>query len=457
MYKFLKTLSIISIGLILLGTIAFAEDTRILKFGNHLQFGSVEIGDSVSRDLTLYNEGNATLHISKLRFHKRIETVYAGDWSGDIEPGESKSISITFTPLEANGVNVYNSGLVYVESDRTNTETEYSRSLKGEGIDINTTCTKILKFGSHLHFGDVTVGESTTKEITLYNKGTCPLTIEDFRFHDRLEGVFTGDFSGIIEANASQTATITFTPTEEKRYSGLVYVNSDRTNSGEYSRALIGTGIVDNNRPPIANAGGHQNVSESTEVHLDGSQSNDPDGDVITYAWNFILKPAGSTATLSDATIVNPTFVADTIGTYKIQLTVNDGIENSVVDTVTIVASVINDYELTVCDEWSVSKVGGAEGTQDRWDISSIPKGASFDFEFEAYSVPDKFRVEYNGTAELQTGWRGSYTPDNDPLEGPGRFNQYGLFVKDDSNTMSVIVTGAQLGTGWKYRVRCTQ
>jgi len=241
MYKFLKKLSIISVGLILLGTIAFAEDTRILKFGNNLEFGSVKVGESVSRDLILYNEGNATLNISKLRFHQRIKAVYAGDWSGAIEPGESQHISITFTPNE---VKIYN-GLVYVKSDRTNSG-DYSRLLKGEGTPVDdTNCTKILKFGSHLKFGQVKVGENTTKEITLYNKGTCPLTIEKFRFHDRIKDVFNGDFSGIIEAGGSKTATITFTPTENKRYSGLVYVQSDRTNTEEYSRALIGEGISD--------------------------------------------------------------------------------------------------------------------------------------------------------------------------------------------------------------------
>ena len=241
MYKFLKKLSIISVGLILLGTIAFAEDTRILKFGDNLEFGSVKVGESVSRDLILYNEGNATLNISKLRFHQRIKAVYAGDWSGAIEPGESQHISITFTPNE---VKIYN-GLVYVKSDRTNSG-DYSRLLKGEGTPVDdTNCTKILKFGSHLKFGQVKVGENTTKEITLYNKGTCPLTIEKFRFHDRIKDVFNGDFSGIIEAGGSKTATITFTPTENKRYSGLVYVQSDRTNTEEYSRALIGEGISD--------------------------------------------------------------------------------------------------------------------------------------------------------------------------------------------------------------------
>jgi PKD repeat protein len=39
---------------------------------------------------------------------------------------------------------------------------------------------------------------------------------------------------------------------------------------------------------------------------------------------------------LSDATIVNPTFEADILGTYTLQLIVNDSQVDSVADTVTI-------------------------------------------------------------------------------------------------------------------------
>ncbi len=59
-------------------------------------------------------------------------------------------------------------------------------------------------------------------------------------------------------------------------------------------------------------------------IHLDGSQSYDPDGDPITYQWSFVSKPAGSLATLSNPNIINPTFTADVHGTYIIQLIVSD-------------------------------------------------------------------------------------------------------------------------------------
>jgi len=90
---------------------------------------------------------------------------------------------------------------------------------------------------------------------------------------------------------------------------------------------------------PIANAGGDQSVSTRSSVPLDGSSSSDPDGNSLTYSWTITTKPSGSTASLSDSSIVDPTFTADLAGTYIVSLIVNDGNEDSVADTVTVTAS----------------------------------------------------------------------------------------------------------------------
>jgi len=94
-----------------------------------------------------------------------------------------------------------------------------------------------------------------------------------------------------------------------------------------------------NNSAPVANAGAGQNVVTGSTVTLDGSGSSDADGDALTYQWSFTSKPSGSSATLSNSTIVNPTFTADMDGSYIINLVVNDGTVNSAADSVTIIAT----------------------------------------------------------------------------------------------------------------------
>ena len=69
-----------------------------------------------------------------------------------------------------------------------------------------------------------------------------------------------------------------------------------------------GNGGGNTNRAPTADAGLDQSVNEFDTVTLDGSASNDPDaGDTLTYSWT---QTAGTTVTLSDATVQMPTFDA---------------------------------------------------------------------------------------------------------------------------------------------------
>jgi len=95
------------------------------------------------------------------------------------------------------------------------------------------------------------------------------------------------------------------------------------------------------NTPPVANAGPDKNVKTGSLVNLDGSASTDPDGDddTLTYSWTITSMPGGSNAALADSSEEDTTFTADVDGAYVISLVVNDGIDDSDPDTVTITAA----------------------------------------------------------------------------------------------------------------------
>ncbi len=94
-------------------------------------------------------------------------------------------------------------------------------------------------------------------------------------------------------------------------------------------------GDAGENNPPTANAGPDQTVSDSggngsEQVTLDGSGSNDPDGDIVSYVWRE--------GTNQIATGPNPT-VTLTNGAHTITLTVTDDGGLTASDSVSVTVS----------------------------------------------------------------------------------------------------------------------
>jgi hypothetical protein len=119
----------------------------------------------------------------------------------------------------------------------------------------------------------------------------------------------------------SSDQTVTFTADLPGEYSIQLEVIDDLGMVSEPYIVVVST----SNSMPVADAGPDQAfANEGITVELDGSQSFDLDGDQITYAWIITIKPPFSSATLTDPTAVNPTFVTDLFGTYVIELFVTD-------------------------------------------------------------------------------------------------------------------------------------
>jgi hypothetical protein len=114
-------------------------------------------------------------------------------------------------------------------------------------------------------------------------------------------------------------------------------------NDGTLSSAKSTVTITTGNTPPVAvPTATPQVVAVNGLVQLSGVNSTDVDSNPLTFQWTLNTSEApGSKATLSNGTIVNPTFTADVPGTYVAQLIVFDGTIASKPVTVMITTSAI--------------------------------------------------------------------------------------------------------------------
>jgi hypothetical protein len=114
------------------------------------------------------------------------------------------------------------------------------------------------------------------------------------------------------------------------------------------------------NRAPVASAGADQAVAVAASVVLDGTGSSDPDGDTLSFSWQFVSRPAGSSAALNVPGVGQAAFVADVAGAFVVRLTVTDGAGGSASDEVQVDATATGRLDGPAAAAWSPAQVASA-------------------------------------------------------------------------------------------------
>jgi hypothetical protein len=92
------------------------------------------------------------------------------------------------------------------------------------------------------------------------------------------------------------------------------------------------------NVAPVANAGDDVSTVVGRTLTLDGTLSSDANGDLLTFAWAIVSRPAGSAAALVDPVSATPGLTPDAAGIYVVELVVSDGQLSSAPDRVVLTA-----------------------------------------------------------------------------------------------------------------------
>lgn len=184
------------------------------------------------------------------------------------------------------------------------------------------------------------------------------------------------------------------------------------SDGAEQSRAT--TTFTLTNSKPIANAGADQAVDIDSSATLNGSASSDIDGQNLSFEWQIVTAPAGSSAYLSSSTEVMPILQGiDVPGDYRIRLTVNDGLVNSDADDIVVSTNNIAPHA-NAGDNIGGKLIGDTvtlDGTQSTdadgdslsylWSFTSnIPTGTNAHLSDPSASMPS-FTIDQKGEYEV--------------------------------------------------------
>ncbi|KAF5433260.1 PKD repeat-containing protein, partial [Candidatus Methanophagaceae archaeon] len=234
--------------------------------------------------------------------------------------------------------------------------------------------------------------------------GLEPLTVDFTDASTSYDGIVSWDWDfdndGVIDSTVQNpsntysegTYTVSLTVTEGDG-------DSDAETKVDYITVTI------ENQPPVSDPNGPYSGTEGVAMTFDGSGSDDPDGTIDTYAWEF---GDGNTGTG-----MSPTHTYAQDGTYTVTLTVTDN--DGATDTGTTTAT-IADTEQPTADFTGTPTSGLEPLTVDFTDASTSYDGVTaWDWDFDNDGVIDSTVQNPSHTYS-----EGTYTVSLTVTEGDG-------------------------------------
>lgn len=241
-------------------------------------------------------------------------------------PSLNPSLTLSGTPGYSDAGNYT---IVWTATDGSSVSTAFTTMLTI--ADVNRTPVLTQPFDMTLDEGTVATQQLTATDpdgnaLLFFKVGTTPFFM-----------------------SVSAAGLVTLTPgfADAGNYTATVRV-SDGTTSDTKFFAIV---VVNVNRCPVAISGGPYHGVKSAAVNFDGSASADPDGDPLSYAWDF-----GDGFTGSGAMTAHTYSVA---AVYAVTLSVNDGSCQAVSTTTALIDDEFGAFAFTTGGNGSVSLGSG--------------------------------------------------------------------------------------------------
>jgi hypothetical protein len=299
---------------------------RLAPPGSPVDFGTVPVLNSKRVEVPLLNVGRLKLTVSNVALASDDGVFRVVSAPELVESGVTEPLVVSFTP---GAEQAYENTLVFDTDDEENQRVELA--LKGVG-----STRAIAAFEpAMLDFGRVAECSSAVQVLTVTSSGTADLVIDEIGFTEGTSSAFS--FVGSTRTPATVatvgsnglpgqlqlTVRVSVAGGAEGPLTGGIRLVTSDPDQREVVIPLSAT----INQAPVAVIAPLGNGAPGQTISLDGSASNDPDGDApLTYRWTIRSKPLASNTTIAmpDAAMTQMTLDATVPGAYEVQLDVTD-------------------------------------------------------------------------------------------------------------------------------------
>lgn len=272
--------------LLLISTISLGQ---VSLTGTPVNFGSVQLGTSLTKMAVLANTGKTSVTVSTVTVSGTNFGFVGPTLPVTIPSGQAVSFSLSFSPQSVGNFTGSATASGYTswgrKSSRSGTITV---ALSGSGYSTNPG---YLTAPTSLNLGSVPVGSSNAQSLTLSNTGGSSLTISGASLNGNAFSVSGLSYPYVLPAGSSVSLSVLFAPTTSGTLNATLTLASSASDPS-VSISLIGSGTSTSGSLSVA-----PNSMSFGSVTIGGSQSQ-----------NGSVTASGGSVTLSSTSSSNSAF-----------------------------------------------------------------------------------------------------------------------------------------------------
>jgi hypothetical protein len=234
-----------------------------------LNFSNVAVGSSSTLPVTVSNTGTAALSISNITSSNAVFT-FAPAAPISIPAGGNTTINVTFTPTGSGP----QTGSITITHDATGSPS--ALPLQGTGT---LTAPSFSMSPTSLNFGNIGIGQSWVKQVTISNTGNASLSISNIT-SSNASFTFAPASPISVPAGGNATLNVTFSPTAAGSQTGTIALTHNAAGSPS-SLSVSGTGTTQ---------GGNLVFRADTRIRKDATNGYVDTLDLMNYTGTAGLK-----------------------------------------------------------------------------------------------------------------------------------------------------------------------